>query len=99
MQRWVYFLWEVGKRDRFWSLFSRRSIRNPLKNLLSGKSSSRGNFKLTIPWASFHSRRQARTLQGYEAIHMMRKGQMQGVSKGDSLRQAVFIADLFEVAI
>jgi hypothetical protein len=49
MQRWVYFLWEVGKRERFWSLFSRRSIRKPLKNLLSGESSSREIFQLTIP--------------------------------------------------
>jgi hypothetical protein len=48
MQRWVYFLWKVGKRERFWSLFARRSIRNPLKNLLSGESSSRENFQLTI---------------------------------------------------
>jgi hypothetical protein len=53
MQRWVYFLWKVGKKERFWSLFSRRSIRKPLKNLLSGESSSKENFKLTIPsvWA------------------------------------------------
>jgi IS6 family transposase len=40
-----------------------------------------------------------RTVQGYEAIHMMRKGQMQGVSKGDSLKQAAFIAEQFGVAI
>ncbi len=30
---------------------------------------------------------------------MIRKGQMQGVNKGDSLRQARFIAELFGVAI
>jgi hypothetical protein len=35
------------------------------------------------------------TLQGYEGINMMRKGQR----KGDSLRQATFIAALFGVAI
>jgi transposase, IS6 family len=40
-----------------------------------------------------------RTLQGYEASNMLRKGQMQGVSKGDSLSQARFIAELFGVAI
>jgi transposase-like protein len=40
-----------------------------------------------------------RTLQGYEAIHMMRKGQMQGVHKRDGARQAAFIAELFGVAI
>jgi hypothetical protein len=29
---------------------------------------------------------------------MMGKGQMQGVSKGDNLRQAAFIAELFGMA-
>jgi len=40
-----------------------------------------------------------RTLQGYEAMHMIRKGQMQGVKKGDNSSQATFIAELFGVAI
>lgn len=40
-----------------------------------------------------------RTLQGYEGINMMRKGQMQGVNKGDSASQASFIAGLFGLAI
>jgi hypothetical protein len=40
-----------------------------------------------------------RTLQGYEAIHMIRKGQVQGVHKGETSRQAIFIAELFGVAI
>jgi IS6 family transposase len=40
-----------------------------------------------------------RTLQGYEVIHMMRKGQMQGVNKGDSASQASFIAGLFGLAV
>jgi hypothetical protein len=40
-----------------------------------------------------------RTLQGYEAMHMIRKGQMRGVKKGDSPRQAAFIAELFGIAI
>lgn len=39
------------------------------------------------------------TLRGYEAMHMIRKGQVQGVNKGESLRQAAFIAELFGVAI
>jgi len=56
--------------------------------------------RLVKPGMGFFSFETAwRTLQGYEAIHMMRKGQMQGVSKGDSLRQAAFIAELFGVAI
>jgi hypothetical protein len=41
----------------------------------------------------------AKTLQGYEAMNMFRKGQMQGVNRGDSLSQAAFIAELFEVTI
>jgi hypothetical protein len=40
-----------------------------------------------------------KTLQGYEAIHMIRKGQAHGVNRGDSLSQAAFIRELFEVAI
>lgn len=40
-----------------------------------------------------------RTLQGYEAMNMLRKGQIRGVKKGDSLKQVAFIASLFGVAI
>src|SRR5579864_521605 len=39
-----------------------------------------------------------RTLQGYEVMNMMRKGQVQGVSKGDITGQITFIARLFGVA-
>ena len=39
-----------------------------------------------------------RTLQGYGVMHMMRKGQMRGVEKGDIMGQVAFIASLFEVA-
>jgi transposase, IS6 family len=38
------------------------------------------------------------TLQGYEVMNMVRKGQMSGVEKGDILRQIAFIASLFGVA-
>ena len=40
-----------------------------------------------------------RTLQGYEAMNMLRKGQIRGVEKKDSMKQATFIAILFGVAI
>jgi len=40
-----------------------------------------------------------RTLQGYEIINMLRKGQMQGVDKGETRSQAIFIAELFGVAL
>lgn len=39
-----------------------------------------------------------RTLQGYEVMHMIRKGQMLGVNKGDITGQVTFIAHLFGVA-
>ncbi len=40
----------------------------------------------------------ARTLQGYEVMNMIRKGQVRGVGKGDVLGQMAFIASLFGVA-
>jgi transposase, IS6 family len=56
--------------------------------------------RLVKPGMGFFSFKTAwRTLQGYEGVPLMRKGQMQGVSKGDSLRQATFIAELFGVTI
>lgn len=39
-----------------------------------------------------------RTLRGDEAMYMMRKGQIQGVEKGDIRGQVTFIALLFGVA-
>jgi IS6 family transposase len=36
-----------------------------------------------------------RTLQGYEAMHMIRKGQIEGIAKGDVLAQNRVIAQLF----
>ena len=55
--------------------------------------------RLVKPGMGFFSFHTAwRTLQGYEVIHMIRKGQMQGVNKGDSSSQIVFIAELFGVA-
>ena len=44
----------------------------------------------------FHAAR--RTIQGYEAMHMIRKGQARGVSGLDIRRQIQFINRLFEVA-
>ncbi len=36
-----------------------------------------------------------RTIQGYETMHMIRKGQIQGAAKGDIKAQNQFIAGLF----
>ncbi len=55
--------------------------------------------RLVKPGLGFFSLETAgRTLQGYEVMHMLRKGQMQGVNKGDVLGQVAFIAALFGVA-
>ena len=40
-----------------------------------------------------------RTVQGYEAMNMLRKGQIRGGDKRDSRKQMEFIASLFGVAI
>jgi transposase, IS6 family len=40
-----------------------------------------------------------RTVQGYEAINMLRKGQIRDIETGDSMKQVTFIASLFEVAV
>jgi transposase-like protein len=38
------------------------------------------------------------TLQGYEVMNMVRKGQIRGVEKGDIVGQVAFIASLFGMA-
>src|SRR5437879_10975099 len=39
-----------------------------------------------------------RTLQGIEAVSMIRKGRVRWLAKGDSVGQAHFIAELFGIA-
>ena len=46
---------------------------------------------------SFHSA--WRTIQGIEAVNMIRKGQIRWLPKSDILRQAAFISELLAVAI
>ena len=56
--------------------------------------------RLVKPGMGFFSFETAwRTLQGYEAMNMFRKGQIHGVGKGDSTKQVAFIASLFGVAV
>jgi IS6 family transposase len=45
---------------------------------------------------SFHTAE--RTLEGIEAMNMMRKGQVKRVSRGDAQGQAKFVASLFQIA-
>jgi transposase, IS6 family len=55
--------------------------------------------RLVKPGMGFFSLETAgRTLQGYEVMHMLRKGQVAGVGKGDIGGQVSFIASLFRVA-
>jgi hypothetical protein len=39
-----------------------------------------------------------RTLQGIEAAHLIRKGRVRWVAKGDAMAQSRFIAELFGIA-
>jgi transposase, IS6 family len=52
--------------------------------------------RLTKPGMGFFSFETAwRTLQGYELMNIMRKGQVQGVPKGDVRGQVALVATLF----
>ncbi|WP_201382821.1 IS6 family transposase [Ktedonobacter sp. SOSP1-52] len=54
--------------------------------------------RLAKPGMGFFSFETARrTLQGYETMNMIRKGQLQGVDKGDAEAQATFVTQLFGV--
>ncbi|GHO71410.1 IS6 family transposase [Ktedonobacter sp. SOSP1-52] len=52
--------------------------------------------RLVKPGLGFFSFQTAwNTLQGYESMHMIRKGQIQGIKKGNLIGQISFIASLF----
>lgn len=48
-----------------------------------------------LGFKSFNTAR--RTIKGYEVMHMLRKGQVVGVLKGDALAQLNFMAQIFGV--
>lgn len=50
----------------------------------------------SLGFGSFYTAR--RTLKGYEGMNMIRKGQIQGVEKGDVRKQISFISEIFGVA-
>lgn len=55
--------------------------------------------RLTKPVRGFHSFNTAfRTLRGYEAMNMLRKGQVVGVEKGDVIARTQFVSQVFGVA-
>jgi transposase, IS6 family len=49
-----------------------------------------------LGFGAFHTAQ--RTIQGYEAIHMLRKGQLEGIARGDVLAQNRVINQLFGLA-
>jgi transposase, IS6 family len=49
-----------------------------------------------LGFGAFHTAQ--RTIQGYEAMHMLRKGQIEGITKGDVLGQNRVINQLFGLA-
>jgi len=56
--------------------------------------------RLVKPGKGFFSFQTAqRTLHRYEVMHMIRKGQVQEVNKGDPRSQMAFIAKLFGVVV
>jgi IS6 family transposase len=56
--------------------------------------------RLTKPGMGFFSFETAwRTLQGYAMMNMIRKGQVQGVAKGDVKGQVELVARLFGAAV
>ncbi len=68
-----------------------------LKNLV--EQDHRFMKRLVKPGMGFFSGESAcKTLQGYECMNMIRKGQMHGVVKGNIPGQVTFIARLFGVA-
>lgn len=55
--------------------------------------------RLTTPGMGFHSFNTARrTLRGFEAMNIIRKGQVVGVEKGDIKAQIEFVSQIFAVA-
>jgi IS6 family transposase len=56
--------------------------------------------RLTKPGMGFFSFETAwRTLQGFEVMNLIRKGQLQGVDKGDVRSQVTWVAKLFGVVV
>jgi IS6 family transposase len=55
--------------------------------------------RIVNPGLGFSSFKTAqRTLKGYEKMHMIRKGQIEEVGKGDIVSQVNFIKELFGIA-
>jgi transposase-like protein len=64
-------------------------------NILEQDRAIKRRVKAKQGFCEFHAAR--RTIQGYEAMHMIRKGQARWVSGSDVRRKIQFIDKLFEV--
>lgn len=51
-----------------------------------------------VPFGFYSFNTARRTLRGIEAMNMTRKGQVQGVEKGDVRAQVEFVSQLFGIA-
>ncbi len=71
----------------------------PGSSTTSWKQDHRRVKRLVRPGLGFGSIRTARrTLAGYEAMAMVRKGQVRGIGGRDMRAQASFVAELFQIA-
>jgi transposase, IS6 family len=66
-----------------------------LNNLINAATIALSNDSSSQGWASFPWKRQGERCKATRVMHMIRKGQMQGVNKGDITGQVTFIASLF----
>ena len=53
--------------------------------------------KASLGYKSFHTA--WKTIRGVEIMHMIHKGQVQGISKGEIIRQKEFVESLFGIAV
>ena len=53
--------------------------------------------KASLGYKSFHTG--WKTIRGVEIMHMIYKGQVQGISKGEIIRQKEFVESLFGIAV
>ena len=87
---------EMKQRGELWRSSRLRQVKY-LTNIV--EQVHRGVKRLVRPglgFGSFHTAR--RTLAGYEAMRMVRKGQVRRIGGRDMQAQATFIAELFQVA-
>jgi transposase-like protein len=87
---------EMKKQGELWRFSRLRQVKY-LNNIV--EQDHRGVKRLVRPglgFGSFHTAR--RTLAGYEAMRMVRKGQVRRIGGRNMQAQAAFIAELFQIA-